>query len=115
MKSSTKSTLLSLLVFPGAGYFTLNKFKQGFVFLLLSGSALGIIIYDTTYKAQIISQKIISGSLPADITLIQQEILNAPGYFSDSMISFATISLGVLWIAGAIDCYRLGKLQDNRA
>lgn len=113
MKRSIKAVLLSALVFPGAGYFSVNKTKRGLTFLLLSGGALGAIVYDLTYKAQSISAKIMSGELSVNSAALQQEIINTPGPFAEPIISLITFGLGLLWLIGVFDSYRLGKQFDH--
>jgi len=113
MKRATKAALLSALVFPGAGYFTVSKTKQALTFILLTLTGLSAIIYDSVYKAQIIAQKVTSGSLSLDANIIREEILKTQGSISPEIITAITFGIGTLWVVGVIDGYRIGKSQDN--
>jgi len=113
MKRATKAALLSALVFPGTGYFTVNKFKQALTFILLTFAGLSAIIYDSVYKAQIIAQKVTSGTLSLDANIIREEILKTQGVISPEIITAITFGIGTLWVVGVIDGYRIGKSQDN--
>jgi len=113
MKRATKAALLSALVFPGAGYFAVNKTKQALTFILLTLTGLSAIIYDSIYKAQIIAQKVTSGSLSLDANIIREEILKTQGVISPAIITAITFGIGALWIVGVIDGYRIGKSQDK--
>ena len=113
MKRATKAALLSALVFPGAGYFIVNKTKQALTFILLTLTGLSAIIYDSVYKAQIIAQKVTSGALSLDANIIREEILKTQGVISPELISAITFAIATLWIVAIIDSYRLGKSQDK--
>ncbi|OUR86174.1 hypothetical protein A9Q77_00175 [Marinomonas sp. 42_23_T18] len=113
MKRATKAALLSALVFPGAGYFAVSKTKQALTFILLTLTGLSAIIYDSIYKAQIIAQKVTSGSLSLDANIIREEILKTQGVISPAIITAITFGIGALWIVAIIDGYRIGKSQDK--
>lgn len=113
MKRATKAALLSALVFPGAGYFIVNKAKQALSFILLTLAGLSAILYDSVYKAQIIAQKVAAGSISLDPNIIRDEILKTQGAINPEIITAITFGIGTLWIVAIIDGYRLGNSQDN--
>ena len=107
----SKPVIFSALIFPGSGYFFLNRPKQAMAFMLSTLSCLLVVFYDAYYKAQIIAEKIIDGYLPIDIQSIQQEILTTQGVISPSVITALSFIIGGLWLFGIIDCYRIGRSQ----
>ncbi|MEY8247440.1 MAG: hypothetical protein RPT11_03570, partial [Bermanella sp.] len=113
MKPSLKALLLSALVFPGAGYFSLNKAKQGWAFLMINLSSLAVLMYDAMQKAQIISEKIAYGHIPLDISHIRQQIEDLPDVVDGNIIAAAYLIILLLWLGGMIDSYRIGKIQEN--
>ncbi|NRB38225.1 MAG: hypothetical protein HRU20_07110 [Pseudomonadales bacterium] len=113
MKTSSKSVIYSAVVFPGAGYFILSKKKQAMVFLALTLSCLCVIFYDAYYKAQIIADKIVNGYLAIDINVIRNEIQTSTGIVDPFIITSITIAIGLLWLLGIVDCYRIGRSLDE--
>ncbi len=113
MKLSVKALIYSAIVFPGAGYFILNKPRQGLAFLIIALSSLTVPIYDAFQKAQIISEKIVYGYIPMDISSIRQQIETLPEVVNGNLISAAYLIILVVWLIGVIDSYRIGKTQEN--
>ncbi len=74
---------------------------------------LSFIIYEAFYKAQAIAEKIVSGQISYDVGAIQELIKSTPGVFSSEFISGISIIIGLVWIVGLIDSYRLGKAYEN--
>ncbi len=109
MKLSIKAALLSGLVFPGAGYFIVRKKITGLIIFILTCSGLSALIVDTTHKAKIIAEKINQGVIPLDINIIQEQIHITPGVFSANTLIGISVIIGLLWIVGVADCYRIGK------
>ncbi len=114
MKLSIKALIYSAIVFPGAGYFILNKPKQGLAFLIIALSSLAVLMYDAFQKAQIISEKIVYGYIPMDISSIRQQIESLPEVVDGNLISAAYMVILVAWLIGVIDSYRIGKTQENK-
>ena len=124
MKLSLKAVLFSTLVFPGAGYFILQKTKQAMAFLLLTLIGLAALAYQPVkqipvviQKTQLMAEKIAYGQLPMDITvivpLIRQDILNTLDSANPVLIGSISIAIGVLWLIGILDCYRLGRQKET--
>lgn len=106
---NTKPLIYSAVVFPGAGYFFLEKKTQGLVFLLLSIFGLTGLCYEAFFKAQIIAEKIVLGIIPPNPLLIREHILNTPGVLDPSLITGISFMLLALWLVGVLDCYRLSQ------
>jgi hypothetical protein len=113
VKKANKAIVFSVFVFPGAGYFILGATKRAIATFFLTLACLGIVLAESFHKAQFISQRIVDGRIPLDILGIREQIELAPGLFPPGVITAVSISIGVLWIAGIVDAYRLGRLPDN--
>lgn len=124
MKLPAKAALYSALVFPGAGYFILHRNKQAIAFLLITLICLVALAYEPVsqlpfiiQKTQLMAEKIAYGQLPMDLTviipIIRQDIINTLDSANPILIGSISISLGILWGIGVIDCYRLGRLKEK--
>jgi len=116
MKLSTKAGLYSGLLFPGSGYFIVNKKRLGFLFLVVTLASLTILLIEAIHKAQVIAQDILSGTLVMDLETLREKIQVTPGFFSPETISAITYLIVALWLISIIDCYRIGqKLSKTTA
>lgn len=113
MSKSLKAALLSALVFPGIGHFSLKKPLQG---SLLSGIAIVCLYFLLTAVvdiAQRLSVKIQSGEVPFDITkiseLISQQLAGSDGQLGN--IPF--LLLVICWLVGVLDSFRIGWSQEK--
>jgi hypothetical protein len=110
MKISTKAVIYSGIVFPGAGYFFVGSKTRGISSIVATLGCLAFIMVETFYKAQVIAQQIIdSGLAPTSFDQIQQMIATTPGILPEMLLTGAYIVIGLIWIGGLIDCYRIGK------
>ncbi len=115
MKLSIKAALFSAFIFPGAGYFIVQKLTQGIIFILIALSGLTIIIIDAVHKAQVIAEQIVSGVISINIELIREQILEAPGAFNPDILTGAYIVIGLVWLVSIVDCYRIGSNIEVRS
>ncbi len=124
MKLPLKAALYSALVFPGAGYFILKRNKQATAFLILTLIGLAGLAYEPVSqfpliikKTQLIAEKIAYGQLPMDLTvivpMIRQDIISTLNSANPILIGSISIILGILWVIGVIDCYRLGRSKEK--
>ena len=109
MKLSTKAAIYSGIVFPGAGYFIVKKSIHGAASFLITFAGLTVVMIEAFHKAQIIAEKIVSGVIPVDITLIREQILTIPGVFSPEVVSGISIMIGLVWLIGIVDSWRIGE------
>ena len=107
MKLSVKVLLYSGLVFPGAGYFVLEKMYRGGVALVITLACLVFIMSDVFHRATVIAEKIVQGEVPYDISIVREQILLTPGELSDGTISLLSITIGLVWLISLIDGYYL--------
>lgn len=113
MKLSIKAAVFSGIVFPGAGYFVVEKMVQGVVFLLMTMSGLAVLFYEAYFKAQIIAERILRGEIMFDFNIIREQILILPSKFSPEVLSGISIFIGIIWLFGTIDAYRIGRLKET--
>jgi len=112
MKKTTKVTLLSILVFPGAGHLVLKKyaialgFIASFAYLLLS------FIGDIVDKSQQVIDSIIRGEIPLEVSAIREALVEQ-GVLASQQQTFAGYLLLLVWILAAFDAYRMAKKNDT--
>ena len=111
MKTATKAALFSAIVFPGAGYFVVQKKVQGVIAFLITLAGLSIMMVEAYQKAKIIAEKIVAGVIPLDIQLIREQIILTPGNLSPETATYLSLSIGAVWLFGIVDCYRIGRAQ----
>jgi hypothetical protein len=111
MKKSIKAALWSGLAFPGAGHFMLKRYARGMLLFVPTVVALIYVVNDLLRKTAALAEKILSGAASADVTSITA-LVSADS--STSTISeIAVYVLLVCWIAGIIDSYRIGSVDDK--
>lgn len=112
MSKSVKALLLSAFVFPGAGHFYLKQFVRGVILSVISISCLSILVTNTVQIAQDISTKIETGEISLDITAIEETVAKEQENNS-GLLDATTYLLGICWVFGIIDSFRLGKAQEK--
>lgn len=113
MKKSVKAALLSGLVFPGVGQFSLKRYLRGLVFFVPAMLSLVFIVDSSMRRAFAIAGQIERGDVPLDADAISNLILAAPAGTELLMLNIAQWLLVVCWIISIIDSYRAGKLADQ--
>lgn len=112
MRSALKSALLSALVFPGIGHFSLKKPTQG---VILSGIAiicLYFLFVTTVEITQQLSVKIQNGEIPMDVEIIS-DMVSQQLMENDQGINRPSLVLLICWLVAIVDSYRLGRRHDN--
>ena len=113
MSKSLKAALLSALVFPGIGHFSLKKPVQG---LLLSGVAIVCLYFLLTTTAEIAQQlsvKIQSGEIPMDVVKISEMVSQQLVESADQRINIPSLLLVICWVVGIVDSFRIGWSRGN--
>ena len=113
MKLSTKAAIYSAVIFPGAGFFIVNKKRTGYAFLIMTLACLWPIIHEVFYKSRIIVDKIVQGELANDFLIIQDQILTQPGVIPDSVLTGTSMAIAFLWLLGVIEAYRFGRTLET--
>ena len=113
MTQSVKAALFSALVFPGSGHFLLKKHIRGFLLTGVSIVCVYALLSTAVEKAQEISLGIQSGEIPLDIARIMEEATLQAASSGSELANISTYLLGICWLVGIIDSYRVGRLQDK--
>lgn len=101
-----KATLLSLLVFPGAGQFLLKKYKLGTILASIAFISLCVILANVVERSLEIAEKIQQGVIPLDTNTISALLLNQQTSTSaSSVVGIASIVLILVWIASFVDAF----------
>jgi hypothetical protein len=112
VKSSIKAALISDLVYPGAGPLYLKKYLTAAIIIIVASVALFIILSNAVAAAQFVSDKIASGEIRADVTAISEAVTQQLATESQS-IANASIAIGLAWLFGIIDSFRIGMKKEN--
>tara|TARA_B100000809_G_scaffold221436_1_gene229730 strand:- start:21 stop:380 length:360 start_codon:yes stop_codon:yes gene_type:complete len=113
MKKSIKATLLSILIFPGAGHFLLKQYISG---IFLAGTALialGILMTKLVEIALQVAGKIQSGEIQYDVATIAELVSVKATGGEAQLFNFATMVLFITWLVGIGDSYRVGRAQEK--
>ena len=113
MKKSYKAALFSALIFPGSGHFLLKQYPLGFLFAGTATGCICVLVYRAIAIAQTISDQILSGEIPLDITRISSEISIQSEAAGSITVTIATWVLIFCWFAGTADAFRLGRQHDR--
>jgi hypothetical protein len=113
MKKSVKAALLSGLVFPGVGQFSLKRYARGLIFFAPSMGSLVFMLDNSMRRAFSIVDKIESGEVPLDPDAIANLISATASSSETFMLAAAQWIIIICWIISIIDAYRLGTLADQ--
>ncbi len=113
MSKSLKAVLFSAFVFPGSGHLFLKKPIQGSLLVVVSIGCITILLSLALEKAQQISDKILSGEIPLDVTRITEEITRHAATGGTQWADISTYLLLICWLVSIVDSYRLGRLKDK--
>jgi hypothetical protein len=113
MKKSIKVALLSGLVFPGIGHMVLKQYLRGSILILSALLALSVIVVVATRRALSVVDSMTSGEIPVDAGAITELASSSMSGADNSLVNYSLVVLGVCWIVGIIDSYRLGSSQEK--
>jgi hypothetical protein len=114
MKRSSKTALLSGLIFPGVGHMVLKQYFRGSALMLSALVAFSVIVTRVFQQALTIVDRINSGDMPVNPGAIAETLSSSTGRADSLVESIAVIFLGACWLFGIIDSYRLGVSQEKR-
>jgi hypothetical protein len=112
MKKSTKAALLSGLIFPGVGHMYLKQYPRGSALILAALIAMTLMIIVVVQSAQAIVDRINSGEIAIESGAIADMVSSSTSTADSSMANISLIVLGICWLVGIIDSYRLGSAQE---
>ncbi len=109
LSRSLKAALLSALIFPGSGHLLLKKYVHAALLAGVTVVCLYFLISNILEIAQVISDKILSGEIPADVISISESITIQLSSRNTQLLNISTYALFVIWIIGIIHSYKAGK------
>jgi hypothetical protein len=113
VRKSLKAALLSALVFPGAGHFSLHKPVQGALISAVAFVCLYFLLTTAVDIAQQLSVKLQKGEVPFDVAKIDEMVAGQLAAGEGSGTNIASLLLLVCWLVGIVDSFRIGWLQDR--
>ena len=109
MKKNLKAALLTAVVYPGAGHFSLKKHLIGSIFAGVFSILLILTLKDIFAIAQCTANELVSGKIPMRIA----GILKAAQQPSDECAKLAQYKyvplMVIVWALSIVDAYRLGR------
>jgi Family of unknown function (DUF5683) len=115
MKISSKATLLSALVFPGAGQLYLKRYWQGAIIMAVSVAGLGYIIWQATVLAlrsvDSIMGKMQSGNVNIQDLAATVGANPAGASLLDNVILFVIICC---WTISVVDAFVSGRRKERQ-
>jgi len=113
MKNSVKAAICSAAVVPGAGFFVLRQYLLGFCFLVPSLGALAYILRHYFIKTRAVSEQLLLGEIPPDVTLMVAQVMNETDPEKIRGLAVATWVFLASWIISiAVSAYA-GHLHDK--
>ena len=82
--------------------------------MLAALTALSVVVTEAVNQALIIIDRINSGEIPPEAAAIIELTSTPANGTENSILSIATLVVGVVWIIGIIDSYRLGTIQEKQ-
>lgn len=109
-----KAALLSALVFPGIGHFSLKKPLQGSILSGISIICLYFILKTAMDVAQQLSVKIQSGETPFDVAKINELASQSLAGSGGQAVNLSSLLLIICWVVGVFDSFRIGRSKEKR-
>jgi hypothetical protein len=115
VKTSTKTALLSALVYPGFGQLYCHAYRRAVVFILIFSAGVYFYIEEVVSKYQPIIDKVKSGEVALNSHALAYEMSKNPITLDPQLVSVLTYLLLICWVMGIVDAYRIGIKKDARA
>ena len=113
MKTSSKATLLSALVFPGAGQLYLKRYRQGLIIMFIAIAGLGYIIWRATVLALSRVDNVMTKMQGGNVNLQElKDIVGTQSAFSSPYDNIILLVVVCCWIVSVVDAYISGKRKD---
>lgn len=109
MNKQIKAALLTAVIYPGAGHFSLKKHLVGAIFASVFTVLLILTLQDIFAIAQCTANEIVSGKIPMSLTAILKAIHEPSGACAE-LAEYKYMPLMIIvWALSIIDAYRMGK------
>jgi hypothetical protein len=107
MRPAIKAALISALVFPGLGHFSLKRRARGCCFLLPSVLAILFLVRVAASRANAMLAQIEAlaqvDALTPDPLAIAQQAFASGG--QETMVTLATVVIAVCWVGSIVDAF----------
>jgi cobalamin biosynthesis protein CobD/CbiB len=113
MKKSTKSVLLSALIFPGVGHLFLKQYLRGIALLVMAMSGVTIIVVKSVQHALPIVEKIQNGDVPLEAQALSNLVSKSLSGPDGLLVNLVSLAILLCWVIGIVDSYRIGHRQDR--
>ena len=114
MNKTTKSVLLSALVFPGAGHFYLKKYRTAGLLIITSLASIYIIAAEAIKQTRIVLEEIEASGFAISSAEISELSARAASNANTTEASIASTLILICWLAGIADAFRSGKQADKK-
>jgi TM2 domain-containing membrane protein YozV len=115
MKKSIKAALLSGLVFPGIGHLYLKRYVTGLTLAVVAIGCSYYLVLNTMELVSPILDKAQKGSVQPDIAVILGMVSKLSTEPAAEFINNLSLVLLFVWLAGIVDSYRVGRIEDSRS
>lgn len=109
MHKATKAALMTALIFPGCGHFYLKSKLRGAIFTLFSVGCLYVLTSYVLNIANDISERILSGDIPLNVTSLMTEISSQLNNNEGASPNITILLLLSCWGIAIIDSFILGR------
>ena len=108
MTPSLKAALISALVFPGLGHFTLKRGGRGCLFLLPALAGAIYMLRQVLARASLILDQLDNGTLPLDPQAIAERLSAASGAEGPLLTVAVTVCL-LCWAGSIVDSFFISE------
>lgn len=115
MKNSIKAALWSGLGFPGLGHISVKAYKRGAALMVATLAFLVAFVIKATEMAMTILEKIQSEGGAVDMDAISAAATRSAEASGNAAMSFFLMLIGLCWVFGVIDSFRMGRKIDMEA
>ncbi len=91
----------------------LKQYLRGSILILFTLISLSVVVTIAVRSALSVVDSIEGGAIPIDSGAIIELVSNSISSADSSMVNISLIVVGVCWVVGIIDSYRLGNTQEH--
>lgn len=102
-----QALLWSAVLFPGAGHLHLKHFKRGIALIGVTLLSLSVLLFEFVRLAMQVIESTLANAITLDVPRLAAAILQAGA--ADQVLMASLWALGLCWLFGMFDAYRLGK------
>lgn len=113
MRHTIKAVLLSALVFPGTGHFSLKKPVHGTILVVVTLVCLYFLFSTAVTISNDLGAQIQTGEMAYDQEQIKEVVTEKLASGDYQYLSIAGLVFMACWIFAVIDSFRLGRIRDK--